>query len=80
MIGQKIKARREQLGMSQRELADKTGMKQPNISSIEHGRMPTIPTLEKICTVLGLNMSDFFYYQGEVNSNSDLTWLHITRP
>lgn len=60
MIGQKIKARREQLGMSQRELADKTGMKQPNISAIEHGRMPTILTLEKICRVLGLKMSDVF--------------------
>lgn len=58
MIGQKIKLRREQLGMSQRELADKTGMKQPNISAIECGKVPTIKVLTRICSVLGVSVSE----------------------
>lgn len=60
MIGEKIKKARLSMGITQKELAIKCGMKQPNISAIEHGRMPTIPTLEKICRVLGLKMSDVF--------------------
>ena len=58
MIGHKIKQARLKLGMSQRELAEKTGMKQPNISAIESFRVPTLATLKRICEVLGVDIGE----------------------
>jgi transcriptional regulator with XRE-family HTH domain len=40
--------RREALGLTQQALAEKTGIKQPMIARIEHGQMPTAPTLQRL--------------------------------
>jgi transcriptional regulator with XRE-family HTH domain len=48
--------RREQLGMTQQELAEETGIKQPMIARIEHGQMPTAPTLQRLAKALRVNI------------------------
>lgn len=44
--------RREELGLTQQKLAALTGIKQPMIARIEHGQMPTAPTLQKLAKAL----------------------------
>lgn len=44
--------RRDELGLTQQELAALTGIKQPMIARIEHGQMPTAPTLQKLAKAL----------------------------
>jgi len=49
IIGERIRRK-----MSQRELAEKAGLRQPNIARIESGRVAvTIDTLNKIAKVFG---------------------------
>ena len=53
-IGLKIKQLREEAGMQQEELAEKTGLLVPNISRIEAGKYSTgQDILSKIATALG---------------------------
>lgn len=53
-IGSRIRELREQSGMTQDELAEKTGLKRPNISRIESGRYNTgQDILSKISLALG---------------------------
>lgn len=58
MIAEKLRAAREALNMSQKELAELCGIEQPHISAYENGRIPTIPTLQKLCKALGLKACD----------------------
>lgn len=43
---------REARGLTQRELSEKTGIKQPMLARIERGQMPTLPTLGRIAQAL----------------------------
>jgi DNA-binding XRE family transcriptional regulator len=56
MISEKIRRRRTELKMSQKDLADKVGVTWQSISNCERGSMPTVATLTKICEVLGLKI------------------------
>lgn len=56
MIGEKIKKRRLELEMSQKDLAEKVETSWQTISNCERGLMPTVATLTKICEVLGLKI------------------------
>lgn len=48
---------REQRGLTQRELAVRTGMKQPQIARLEKGaQLPNIATLWRILNVLGATL------------------------
>lgn len=54
-IGQRVKFVRQALGMSQQELADKTGLTRVTIGSIERGRSePTIKTFLILSKTLGI--------------------------
>jgi transcriptional regulator with XRE-family HTH domain len=44
--------RREELEMTQQMLAEETGIRQPMIARIEHGQMPTAPTLQRLAKAL----------------------------
>ena len=54
-IGAVIRTKRKDRGLRQSELADLAGLKQPNLSRIEAGRVePRRPTLERLAEALGL--------------------------
>lgn len=54
-IGEVVKRARVEKGLSQLQLAQRVGMKQPHISSLEKGeKNVTIETLARICKVLDI--------------------------
>jgi len=61
-MGYKIKERREELRMSQQELADKAGVTRQTISLIETGKLEnvTLSTMNAIATALDSTVSEIF--------------------
>lgn len=57
-----IALRREKLGLTQQQLADLTGIKQPMLARIEGGQMPTPRTLQRLAK--GLKMGVLFTGDG----------------
>lgn len=56
-LARKLKALREKSGLSQTELAERVGTKQPAIARLESGRViPKLDLLEKIARALGLRL------------------------
>lgn len=52
---------REQRGWTEYQLAERSGLPQSTISSWYRKNMvPTIPSLEKICTAFGITLSQLF--------------------
>ena len=62
-MGYKIREVREEHGMSQVELAEKSGVSRATISALENGtlRSTMTSTLEKIAHALGVSMNDIFF-------------------
>lgn len=57
-LAEVIRARREELGWSQRQLAERAGMTQPGIARFEAGgTTPTLPLLERLAAALGLTLT-----------------------
>lgn len=68
MIGERVKARRLALEMSQSQLADAIGMLRTSITNIETGRQKTpIHVLYKICGVLGIEATELLPTLEEIN-------------
>lgn len=60
-IGSKIQDLRNQNGLTQKELADRTELTKGYISQLEHGQaIPSIMTLLDILECLGTNITEFF--------------------
>ncbi len=58
-IGRRVRAVREQRGLTQEALAEKAGMKAPNLSRVEAGKhVPSLPTLERVAAALGVRVAD----------------------
>lgn len=58
-IGESVRIRRTQLRMTQQDLSQKTGIKQPTISAIENGvNKPAIETIVLISNALDCTVSD----------------------
>ena len=57
-MGERIKRRRQELRMSQAELADTTGLRRATISELESGKQPgmSIDTARKIARALGVSI------------------------
>jgi ribosome-binding protein aMBF1 (putative translation factor) len=56
-LAEAIRARREELGWSQRQLAERAGMTQPGVARFEAGgTTPTLPLLERLASALGLTL------------------------
>ena len=61
-IGARIKNLRNQNGLTQEELADRTELTKGFISQLERGlTAPSVSTLQDIVEGLGTNLSDFFH-------------------
>jgi transcriptional regulator with XRE-family HTH domain len=60
-IGVRLNAMRAAAGLSQRQLAERAGVPHAQISNVETNKVsPSVSTLRKILTGLGVNMADFF--------------------
>lgn len=60
-IGQRLRWRRNDLGLTQNEVAAKTGLQPSWISHFERGRrMPTIPVLARLADALGTTMDGLY--------------------
>ncbi|MET9676047.1 helix-turn-helix transcriptional regulator [Streptomyces sp. NPDC006482] len=56
-LGRAVRARREELGMSQTQLARVAGLRQPAVARFEAGgTMPTLPLLERLAVALGMRL------------------------
>lgn len=54
-IGERVRTARESQGLTVSQVADRAGMKRPNLSRVEHGRhVPSLETLERIADALDL--------------------------
>lgn len=63
-----IKRIRQEQGLSQTELANKTGLTSSFLSQFERGLTePSLATLRKICEVLGVSMFQFLGGEEEIN-------------
>lgn len=57
-LGNKIRARREELGLSQQEVADAIGVKQPTIVKLESGKQRTIKNIAALAKFLEMSLSE----------------------
>ncbi len=58
-IGQRIRSLRQQLKLTQAELAGLSGLKRPNISRLENGtHVPSIALIERLAESLKVDISD----------------------
>lgn len=63
-VGNRIKALRNKLGISQEELGFRSGVHRTYIASLEVGkRNVSIATLEKIVNALEVSFSEFFDFE-----------------
>ncbi|MFI6485547.1 helix-turn-helix domain-containing protein [Nonomuraea sp. NPDC050663] len=57
-LGDAVRQRREELGLTQAELAERAGLKQPAVARFEAGgTMPTIPMLERLAEALEMRLN-----------------------
>ena len=92
-IGTKIRNLRNQNGLTQEELADRTELTKGFISQMERGlTAPSVSTLLDIVECLGTNLSDFFHeekelqivypkednFEKEDEHGNSITWLIAT--
>lgn len=68
-LGEKVKDRRVDLGLTQQELANQTGIALKTLANIEvRGAIPRSTTLRKLCTVLGV--SEMYLTNDEITDSS----------
>ena len=73
-IGPRLKAVRENQGMSQRELAKRTGVSNATISLIEQNRTsPSVGLLKKVLDGIPISLADFFALGGLISGGSRVT-------
>lgn len=62
-MGYKIREAREKIGMTQVELAEKSGVSRTTIYGLESGseKVTTTKTLAKLASALGVKLDDIFF-------------------
>lgn len=59
VVGERVRSARSRAGISQSELAEKTGIHQSRISRLERGRhCPRLDTIERVAAVLGCTLTE----------------------
>lgn len=65
-LGRRLRARRQELHYSLRDLAERTGLSTASISQIERNlSAPSLRSLRAICTALGMSMGELFSEPGD---------------
>lgn len=73
-VGQNVRAARLRAGMTQEELAERTGMARPNIARVESGRHATsTDTLRRIAEALGVAVAALLAVPAPGLDEDDLT-------
>ncbi len=78
IVGERIKKRRESIGLNQNDLSEKINIGRSSISNIEKGRQqPPLHTLFEICKVLDMDVQTILPTYAEVqekvsNNTNDL--------
>jgi transcriptional regulator with XRE-family HTH domain len=63
-IGRKISKKRQEMGITQVELAKKAGIAQSTLSNIEMGKKrPQFDTMSAVCQVLGLSVLELLTFE-----------------
>jgi transcriptional regulator with XRE-family HTH domain len=58
-LGRRLRERRSELGISQKEFAERLGLQRSYVGALERGeRNPTLQSLEKLAAGLGVDPSD----------------------
>lgn len=72
LLGEILKERRTELGLSKNKLAQYVGISQPEVTRIENGTrtIPNIITLIYMCEVLGLNFINLLKITGYVDEKN----------
>lgn len=72
-IGQRIKAHRESMGISQTELGLRCNKDAQSVEIVENGKTnPTIYTLYILCHALGIDLKRLFLMEGKEGEERDL--------
>lgn len=75
MMGKRIKVRRKELNLTQKELTEKAGLNDKYISNIERATsIPSIDTLVSICKALDISVD--FILNGLTNENIEISTFH----
>ncbi len=69
VLGQWIRKTRAEQGISQRALADRSGLSRSYVCDIERGRgaQPSVTTLDKLAVALGLSRADLLHASGLID-------------
>lgn len=69
ILGQWIRKTRADQGLSQRSLADRSGLSRSYVCDIERGRgaQPSVTTLDKLAAALGLSRADLLQASGLID-------------
>jgi len=60
-ISSRLRELRKSANVSAYKLSQLSGVRQATISEIESGKIrPTVDTLDKLCSALGISLADFF--------------------
>lgn len=79
-IGEKIKNAREDMDLSQAEIAKKIPMSQSGYSKIERGvQEPNLNQLRRICQILNLNPAYLLSIKITDNTEKDLKFAKIVK-
>lgn len=74
-FGNKVKELRIASGLSQAEIADKSGIERGQISKIEKGKINvTLETIDKLAFALGVEIKDLMNITDEVNAHPFVKW------
>lgn len=78
ILGERIKSRRKELKITQKELGDRIGFTKSSISRIEHGsRVVSIENINKIASVLEVDQKWLLGWTDEVQFSRDQLAHHV---
>lgn len=71
-IGKYIAGKRKDLGMTQKQLAEKLGMSDKSVSKWETGVcLPDVSVYSELCQILGISINEFLAGEDIVRENID---------